>query len=206
LSTRRSTISTRSWPTSTPSFQVHVVDADVDGVEYMASVLEGMSDVSAVHIISHGAEGQFQLGSALVDQNSIESTYADTLSGISDALAENADLLIYGCDFAAGETGAAAAEALAAATGADVAASTDATGHALRGGDWELEYSTGRIETSGVATASLQEGWHGLLGNFSRSTGRSCHCLERRAIRPAPTPDQHHRSDGRRDHSPWRKS
>jgi hypothetical protein len=47
-----------------PSFQVHVVDADVDGVEYMASVLEGMSDVSAVHIISHGAEGQFQLGSA----------------------------------------------------------------------------------------------------------------------------------------------
>jgi VCBS repeat-containing protein len=150
-----------------PSFQVHVVDAGVDGVEYMASVLEGMSGVTAVHIISHGSAGQFQLGSATVDQNSIESTYVDALSTISDALAENADLLIYGCDFAAGETGAAAAEALAAATGADVAASTDATGHALRGGDWELEYSTGRIETSGVATASLQDNWHGILGDFS---------------------------------------
>jgi VCBS repeat-containing protein len=149
------------------SFRVHVVASDVDGVEYMASVLEGMSGVSAVHIISHGAEGQFQLGSALVDQGSIESAYADALSTISDALAENADLLIYGCDFAAGESGAAAAQALAAATGADVAASTDATGHALRGADWELEYATGRIEASGVATASLQEGWHGLLGNFA---------------------------------------
>jgi hypothetical protein len=83
-----------------PSFQVHVVDAGVDGVEYMASVLEGMSGVTAVHIISHGSAGQFQLGSATVDQNSIESTYVDALSTISDALAENADLLIYGCDFA----------------------------------------------------------------------------------------------------------
>jgi hypothetical protein len=119
-----------------------------------------------------------------VNHNSIESTYADTLSGISDALAENADLLIYGCDFAAGETGAAAAEAFAAATGADVAASTDATGHALRGGDWELEYSTGRIETSGVATASLQETGMACSAT-SRSTGTAL--FGTRAIVRAPT-------------------
>jgi VCBS repeat-containing protein len=134
-----------------PAFQVFVVGADVDGIDFMAATLAGMSGVEGVHIISHGAAGQFSLGSALVNQDSIEGSYASQLASIGDALSENADLLIYGCDFGAGVEGAAAIEALATATGADVAASNDLTGHASLGGDWDLEVSSGEIQAEQIA-------------------------------------------------------
>ncbi len=137
-----------------PSFQIHIVDPRVDGIEFMVSVLEGQSGVSAIHIISHGAEGEFHLGTSTVNQDTIEGAYASSLADIGEALAETADLLIYGCDFAAGEQGVAAASALAAATGADVAASSDPTGSALLGGDWVLEVSTGEVQASEISASN----------------------------------------------------
>jgi VCBS repeat-containing protein len=147
-----------------PGFEVHVVELGVDGIAFMASVLEGRSGIDAVHIISHGDEGEFRLGSSFIDQSNIEGQYADELASIGDALAENADLLVYGCDFG---TDAAAVAALAAATGADVAASDDLTGHVSRGADWDLEVQTGAIEAGTPITAQLQQEWSGILGNFS---------------------------------------
>ena len=147
-----------------PGFEVHVVEPGVDGIAFMTSVLEGRSGIDAVHIVSHGDEGEFRLGSSFVDQNNIEGQYADELASIGDALAENADFLIYGCDFGAD---AAAVAALADATGADVAASDDLTGHASHGADWDLEVRTGSIEAGIPITAQLQQEWTGILGNFS---------------------------------------
>ena len=147
-----------------PTFEVHVVEPGVDGVAFMASVVEGRSGIDAIHIVSHGDEGEFRLGSSFVDQSNIEGQYADELASIGDALAENADFLIYGCDFG---TDAAAVAALAAATGADVAASDDLTGHVSRGADWDLEVQTGSIEAGIPITAQLQQEWSGILGNFS---------------------------------------
>ena len=46
-------------------------------------------------------------------------------------------------------------ESLQARTGADVAASTNNTGHAVLGADWILEYATGSIETSVAFSTSL---------------------------------------------------
>lgn len=147
-----------------PAFEVHVVEPGVDGIVFMASVLEGRSGVDAVHVVSHGDEGEFRLGSSFVDQGSIEGQYANELASIGDALAENADLLIYGCDFG---TDAAAVAALADATGADVAASNDLTGHTSGGANWDLEVQTGVIEAGIPITAQLQQEWSGVLGNFS---------------------------------------
>ncbi|MGI9513251.1 MAG: DUF4347 domain-containing protein [Anderseniella sp.] len=146
------------------SYEIHVVEPGVDGIAFMASVLEGRSGIDAVHVVSHGDEGEFRLGASFVDQSNIEGQYADELASIGDALAENADLLIYGCDFG---TDAAAVAALADATGADVAASDDLTGHADRGADWDLEVQTGAIEAGIPITAQLQQEWTGILGNFS---------------------------------------
>jgi VCBS repeat-containing protein len=147
-----------------PTFEVHVVEPGVDGVAFMASVVEGRSGIDAIHVVSHGDEGEFRLGSSFVDQSNIEGQYADELASIGDALAENADFLVYGCDFG---TDAAAVAALAAATGADVAASDDLTGHASRGADWDLEVQTGSIEAGIPITAQLQQEWSGILGSFS---------------------------------------
>ncbi len=48
-------------------------------------------------------------------------------------------------------------------TGADVAASTDTTGHAFFGGDWELEYATGRVETGLAFSHHVQQNWSHVL-------------------------------------------
>ena len=131
---------------------VHL-DAQGDGVSQIAQHLAGRQDVGAIHIVSHGREGALDLGSATLDADSAVSIHAGELAAIGDALVAGGDILIYGCDFAGGAEGAAAAAALASATGADIAASDDPTGAAERGGDWTLEHSTGAIETASIVAA-----------------------------------------------------
>jgi hypothetical protein len=46
-------------------------------------------------------------------------------------------------------------KALHALTGADVAASVDDTGHAQLGGNWDLEFTTGSVETGVVFSTEL---------------------------------------------------
>ncbi|MCP4125888.1 MAG: DUF4347 domain-containing protein, partial [Gammaproteobacteria bacterium] len=64
-----------------------------------------------------------------------------------DSLTGQADILLYGCDVSDGAAGEFYIESLAGLTGADVAASEDITG---AGGDWDLESSTGAIETQAL--------------------------------------------------------
>ena len=132
------------------------LDADRDGVEQIAAALEGLSDVDAIHIVSHGSQGALFLGSATLDLESISGVHAGDLAAIGSALSDNADILVYGCDAAAGDEGAAFAAALAQATGADVAASTDDTGSAELGGDWSLEHSVGSIEVHSIVAVDWQ--------------------------------------------------
>ena len=46
---------------------------------------------------------------------------------------------------------------IAALTKADVAASTDVTGHESKGGDWDLEHQAGSIETSSLSLPNYQD-------------------------------------------------
>jgi VCBS repeat-containing protein len=142
-----------------PGVEVHLVTDGSDGVAQMADVLAGRNNVSAVHIISHGSSGALSLGAASLTAASIQGTHADDLAAIAAALTADADILIYGCDFASGAAGQEAVALLASATGADVAASTDLTGAAALGGDWVLESLTGAIDSE-VVTAS---DWDGTL-------------------------------------------
>ena len=71
--------------------------------------------------------------------------------------------MFYGCDLAASEDGQTLVESLSTLTGADVAASTDDTGHAIFGADWELEYTAGQIETSVAFSQNAQDNWGHLL-------------------------------------------
>src|SRR5262245_56688911 len=123
------------------------LDGDTDGVLQLAGALASLDDVSALHIVSHGSEGALLLGSARLDATTIDS-HADAWEQVRAALSADADILLYGCNVAEGETGSQFIAALAAATGADVAASDDLTG---AGGDWMLERSTGSIESALLA-------------------------------------------------------
>ena len=136
--------------------EVVVLDGNSDGLAQIASALDGRSDLDAIHILSHGDAGQITLGSTTLDATSIDGHHADELATIGSALSDDADILIYGCDFGQDE---ATLAALADATGADVAASDDDTGHADLGGDWDLEVSHGGIE----AQTLTAEGFFGVL-------------------------------------------
>ena len=142
-----------------PSYEIHIIDAGQDGVAFMASVLEGRSGIDAVHIISHGQSGQLQLGDAMVDAASIAGSQAQSWGQIGGSLADAGDILIYGCDFGEGRLGSLTVDALAKATGADVAASDDDTGSAGLGGDWDLEVSAGTVEAQAISV----EEFDGLL-------------------------------------------
>ncbi len=136
--------------------EVVILDGDRDGVEQIASTLEGRTGVDAIHIIAHGRSGTLDLGSTKLTAASMAGRHAEEMAIIRDALSEDADLLIYGCDFAKGTRGRAAVAALAATTGADVAASTDVTGAMELGGDWDLELHSGPVETATMAIAEYR--------------------------------------------------
>ena len=145
--------------------EVIEIGADDDGIALIGRELARRSDIGAVHLLSHGEEGAVRLGNALLDGSTLMQR-AGEIAGWSQALAAGADLLVYGCDVAAGSDGEVLINDLAMLTGADVAASTDPTGAAARGGDWVLEATTGSIEAAVAIDVATQQQWDGLLATF----------------------------------------
>ncbi len=144
------------------SIEIILIDNTGDGVEQIASVLSDRQDIDGIHIISHGRSGTLDfglwtldLGTSKLTAASMAGKYADEMAVIRDALDESGDILIYGCNFAQFARGSAAVDALAAATGADVAASNDLTGAAALGGDWDLEVKSGSIEAGAIRAAAF---------------------------------------------------
>ncbi|MDO8811922.1 MAG: DUF4347 domain-containing protein, partial [Gallionella sp.] len=132
-----------------PSVTAIVLDPALDGIQQMADALVGASNLSSIHVISHGSSGHINLGAAQLSQDTL-AQYQTQLATIGQALSATGDLLLYGCNVAQGIQGQAFISALSAATGADVAASTDLTGAAFLGGDWTLEVATGVIEANAL--------------------------------------------------------
>ena len=138
------------------------IGADEDGLARIGAELAARQDVSAVHIISHGSDGAVYLGSSVLDLQSLHERSGE-LAAWGGSLTPDADLLIYGCDVAQTATGQALVEQLAAVTGADVAASTNLTGSAALGGDFNLEFRSGAVETQAVLNQASTLDWQGLL-------------------------------------------
>src|SRR5262245_10494499 len=130
-----------------PGTEVAVLDADRDGVQQLAELLAGRSGLDAIHLVSHGSQGALRLGNATLSDGNL-GAYAAELDVLESALAPGGDLLLYGCDVAAGAAGEAFVTDVARITGADVAASTNLTGSASLGGDWELEWHAGPVEAA----------------------------------------------------------
>ncbi|WPO97712.1 Ig-like domain-containing protein [Pseudomonas sp. HR96] len=137
--------------------EIVYLDPNANGLTQIADALQGRSNIDAIHIITHAAEGELELGNVVVDSASIKGEFADVLAEIGHHMSAGGDVLIYGCDLAAGADGQATVQALADALTADVAASTDVTG---AGGNWTLEDHVGVIQTQAIHA----ENWnHDLL-------------------------------------------
>ncbi|WP_207886630.1 Ig-like domain-containing protein [Pseudomonas sp. 30_B] len=134
-----------------PGTEVVVLDANKDGLKQMADYLSGRHGVDAIHVLSHGEVGKIQLGNDWLEGGDLPAR-SELLSAIGQSLTRDGDILLYGCKVGAGGEGQSFLDQLAAATGADVEASSDLTGAASQGGNWVLESHRGPIET---ATMSL---------------------------------------------------
>ncbi|MEX0744915.1 MAG: DUF4347 domain-containing protein, partial [Phycisphaeraceae bacterium] len=148
---------------------VVMLDAERDGLEQIAEALAGRENVAALHIIAHGGDGVMQLGSDQVTAETLERN-SGQVEGWRKALTTEADILLYGCDVAATAQGRLLADALARLTGADVAASSDKTGSAESGGDWDLEYVLGEVQTQVAVSLHAQELWSGVLATVTVTT------------------------------------
>ncbi|QDV13024.1 putative outer membrane protein PmpB precursor [Rosistilla oblonga] len=150
-------------------FAVFVLDAERDGIDQISEILADHRDVAGIHIVSHGEDGQIKLGQTWLGIDAMDG-YAGQIAQWSGSLAEGADLLIYGCDLAATSDGRAMIDAIAALCNCDVAASDDDTGNAAYGADWELEYTTGQLQTDVAFSESLQANWLGKLAVITVDT------------------------------------
>ncbi|QQG29050.1 tandem-95 repeat protein [Pectobacterium carotovorum] len=158
------------------SIEVELFDGSKDGLSQLAQWAQNHNGYDAIHILSHGAEGEIQLGSLKLDSTTASTRSAD-LATLGAALTDSGDLMIYGCDIAQ-ESGQSFVTLLAQLTSADVAASDDTTGASALGGNWTLESHSGSIETSAIHIDSYR---HTLdvsgttvdlmIGNTSYATG-----------------------------------
>ncbi|MET1077874.1 MAG: Ig-like domain-containing protein [Pseudomonas sp.] len=130
---------------ATADREVVVLDPARDGLQQMADYLQGRTGLDAVHLLSHGKEGAVRVGNGWLDAQRLDQ-HAQALADIGAALTADGDILLYGCNAGEADAGQALIEGMVRLTGADVAASSDATGAARLGGDWVLERQTGAID------------------------------------------------------------
>ncbi len=153
-----------------PQAEVILLDSTRDGIEQIAEALRGRSNIDGLHLIAEGNTAELHLGTTFLTQDAISGQYANLFTQMGQSLSAGADLLIYGCNFGEGDTGLEAMQTLADLTGADIAASTDRTGHVSEFANWKLEASTGFIDSSIVINQATQDTWEGVLATYTVTT------------------------------------
>ncbi len=147
---------------SRPDADVFVLDSARDGIDQISEIVAGRSGIDSLHIVSHGQPGAAVLGDLTLSDQNLDG-YAGQIAAWQSSLSPDADILLYGCELAGNTAGQSLLESLSALTGADVAASIDDTGHQTLGGDWDLEFNVGLIETDVAFSAAVQQDWRGVL-------------------------------------------
>ncbi|NER27984.1 MAG: DUF4347 domain-containing protein [Symploca sp. SIO1C4] len=149
--------------------QVLILDSHRDGVEQITAALQGYTEISSIHIVSHGSPGCLDLGNTQLSLCTLNQYASQLRSWFSPAI------LLYGCNVACGDAGAEFIERLHQLTGAKIAASATPTGNKALGGNWELEVTTGEIAVSLAFTTALRESYAGVLSSvdFDSSFGNN---------------------------------
>jgi hypothetical protein len=130
-----------------PGTDIVEIDSQQSGLSQLKEILSGYSELSALHLVSHATDGVILLGDSRIDEQLLKDE-VKTLAAIDNALKDGADVLIYGCDLAKGDSGQQLLETIAHTANVDVAASDDLTGSNNKNADWDLEIKIGDIDSS----------------------------------------------------------
>ena len=146
------------------NIEVAYIESGSNGIQQITEAVAQRSNLSAIHLITHGDDGQLAIGDTLLTQDSL-AQYSDEIAAWRTSLSDGADFLIYGCNVAESESGEAFVNELSDLLDADIAASNDVTGHDSLQGDWQFEYQVGQIDSNVVFSVEILENWnHSLEG------------------------------------------
>ncbi len=137
--------------------EVFVLDKTADGIEQISQVLQQRQNIDAVHIISHGSPGTLYVGNTQLS--------LDTFKHYKNQLQkwDIRNLVLYGCNVAAGDAGEEFIAKLHALTGGEIAASKTLTGNAEKGGNWDLEVTVGEEKPVLAFQSSVMAAYEGVL-------------------------------------------
>ncbi|WP_186289687.1 cadherin-like domain-containing protein [Methylomonas koyamae] len=171
----------KSSDVSDRNLEIIALDSNSDGIQQISQVLAERDNLDAVHIISHGSDGSLDLGNSQLNFDTLIRNQTD-ISAWGDSFNQNGDILLYGCNVAETQFGQSFVDYLAGITNTEIAASADATGSADLGGDWQLEYQTGEIDTQIALSEAEQSNWEGLMavtanGSISSTNSTSASSL-----------------------------
>ena len=124
---------------------VILLNSTQDGINAITETLTRHSSIQSLQIIAHGSPGCLALGNSVLNLETLN-YYASQLQQWRASLTETAEILLYSCNVAAAE-GMSFVSQLAQLTGAKIAASRDLIGNATLGGNWQLDVTTGQIQT-----------------------------------------------------------
>ena len=110
-----------------------ILSQNQNGIEEITEFLQQHPQITTIHIVSHGSPGCLYLGNSQLNLDNI-SKYADLLQHW-----QSENILLYGCNVAAGDAGEEFISKLHEITNATISASATKTGNAALGGNWELE-------------------------------------------------------------------
>lgn len=140
-----------------PGVVFREINNDGNGLDQLKTILSDYHDLDALHIVSHAGDGMVYIGNSWVTEQLLKDE-VKVLTVLDNAMKDGGDVRFYGCNLAAGESGDTLLELIANKANVDVAASSDLTGSASLGGDWDLEISKGNIESKQpFSSAALQD-------------------------------------------------
>ncbi|MEM7769906.1 MAG: DUF4347 domain-containing protein [Cyanobacteria bacterium P01_A01_bin.37] len=132
----------------------YILDAKQDGIQQITQILQNSSTECSrrspkskiqnleVHLISHGSPGTLYLGNTELSLSTLD-RYTEELKAWFNPKSElqnpTSELLLYGCNVAAGDAGEEFITKLHKLTGAEIAASTTPVGSSMLGGNWEFD-------------------------------------------------------------------
>ncbi|MFN7852437.1 MAG: DUF4347 domain-containing protein, partial [Dolichospermum sp.] len=115
------------------SVKTVILSQNQDGIEQISQILQQHPHITTIHILSHGAPGCLYLGNSQLNLTNIHN-YTQQLQQWQPQ-----NILLYGCNVAAGDAGTEFIYKLHQITNATISASTTKTGNAALGGNWQLE-------------------------------------------------------------------
>ncbi len=142
-----------------------------EGILKITEEIKKYNGLKSIHIIGHAKQAELILGADNFWMDDLQMIQKE-LDSWKGHVSADADLFLYGCSLAETAQGKQMVDLIASLTGMDVNASTNLTGHATKNADWDLEYSTGSIE-SPIAFSETVENYPHTLQSLTFSDLRT---------------------------------